>query len=77
MRRLVLVGLLTLVAAIAILGAFMTPSVAYTQNPYVVGGELEVPKEASTSGSTDLAIVVAVAVAAVAIGTVVALRVAK
>ena len=62
-------------AAVAIVGALMTPSPVAAMNPYVVGGEVEVPPQ-STGPDVGL-IVGAVAAAALAVGVFVAYKLGK
>ena len=54
--RLALLGLVTAVAVLAVVAALSTPVTAVAQNPYVVGGELELPKAAA--GGADAALLV-------------------
>jgi len=84
MRRLAFAALIAVVVAIAIAGALLTPfpPKAYAQNPYIIGGTLEVPKGAPPSATaahhlpTTLMVVLG-AVAAVVVGAVVAYRLSK
>ncbi|MCD6324622.1 MAG: hypothetical protein J7L55_05910 [Desulfurococcales archaeon] len=68
-KKLIYTAAIVAVAAIAIIGALLTPTEVAAINPYVVGGELEVPQQ-STPNYTALAI--GIAAAALAAGAFVA-----
>ena len=64
-------GLIAALTVLVIVGALVTPSPVVAQNPYVVGGEVEVPPE---QGGDYTSIVAGAAVAAIAIGVLVAAK---
>ena len=74
-RKYAYIGLLVVLAAAVIIGALTTSSPVAAQNPYVIGGEVEVPPQ---SAGPDVGLIVgAVAAAALAAGVFVAYKLGK
>ncbi|MET1102374.1 MAG: hypothetical protein ABWW69_07880 [Pyrodictiaceae archaeon] len=71
----IFIGVVAAVVALAVVGALLTPTEqAVAANPYVVGGELEVPSSQPSQASSPDILVALVAVAAIAVGALVAYK---
>ena len=70
-RKYAYLGLIAALAVLVVVGALLTPSPVVAQQPYVVGGEVEVPPE---QGGDHTGIVVGATVAAILIGIFVATK---
>jgi len=74
-RKYAYIALIAVLAAVVIIGALTTPSPVAAQNPYVIGGEVEVPQQ---NIGPDVGLIVgAVAAAAIAAGVFVAYKLGK
>ncbi len=70
-KKIVYLATIAAVAVLAVIGAFMTPMpVSAVANPYLVGGQLEVPQQNTSPNYTGLA--VGITVAALAVGALIA-----